>query len=37
MMVYFKEMVIGLAFAFAVLAATYATSTFTTNFVYQGF
>jgi hypothetical protein len=34
---YFKEMLAGLLIATAILAATYATATFTTKFVYQGF
>lgn len=34
---YIKEMLIGLFFAAAILAAAYATATFTTTFVYQGF
>lgn len=34
---YLQEMVIGFVCAFAVLAAAYATATFTTTFIYQGF
>lgn len=34
---YFKEMVLGFFLAAAILAASYATSTFTTTFIYQGF
>ena len=34
---YFTEMVIGFFLAAAILAASYATATFTTTFIYQGF
>lgn len=36
-MMYIKEAVIGLVFAAAIIAASFATATATTGFVYQGF